>query len=271
VNENFLTMIALISMTLGTQFISMSFSNESLPNGTHANTTDCINPLTKDYFFSSMFNQTCATCRDIILIEQDKIVHSCGNKFKEPKFAPLVHLMNASMFTSQDASKNQSGGGNTEDWCMMVNFYAPYCPFSARLAPFYNALPRAFPSLFIAAVDATQNSKINLVYGISGTPTLLLFHNGRPVARFESGTYGVNNLIEFVTKHTDLDPVADVDVQDEDLLGPLPAAPADNVDFYLVLAWCFIIISSLYYFCKSSLGQRLFETLKRNWREMDEE
>lgn len=68
-----------------------------------------------------------------------------------------------------------------------------------------------------------------------------------------------------------MEPVANVDVKDEDMLGPLPAVPADDIDFYLVLAWCFIIISSLYYFCKSSLGQRLFETLKRNWREMDEE
>lgn len=158
-SQSFLGMIALTVMTLGAQFISSTFSNESL-NETNSNVTEfMMNPSTKDLFLSLIFNQTCATCRDVIQMEPDKIVHSCGNKFREPRFAPLVHLMNASMFTTQDTSKNQSGAGNTEDWCMMVNFYAPYCPFSARLAPFYNALPRAFPSLFIAAVDATQNSK----------------------------------------------------------------------------------------------------------------
>lgn len=91
---------------------------------------------------------------------------------------PMVHLINASAFVSLAQRERPQQGGTVEetekeekekekerekekekDWCMIVNFYAPYCPFSARLAPYYNALPRVFPRLYVIGVDATDYSK----------------------------------------------------------------------------------------------------------------
>lgn len=148
-------------VTLSAYLIKLTVTSQT-SNSTDVKDITCVKPIVKDQFLSSfVYNQTCSTCQFVINDDLDKIVHSCGDRFKQPRFAPLVHLMNASMFTNnnQENNKNQTGSERQEDWCMIVNFYAPYCPFSARLAPFYNALPRVFPSLFVAAVDATQNSK----------------------------------------------------------------------------------------------------------------
>lgn len=41
--------------------------------------------------------------------------------------------------------------------CFLVLFYASWCKFSARVAPFYNALPRAFPNLDILAFDVSKS------------------------------------------------------------------------------------------------------------------
>ena len=42
--------------------------------------------------------------------------------------------------------------------CVMVLFFAPWCPFCAETAPHYNALARAFPQLDVVAVDTSQFS-----------------------------------------------------------------------------------------------------------------
>ena len=43
--------------------------------------------------------------------------------------------------------------------CLVVMFYAPWCHFCAKMAPYYNALSRAFPQLDFVAVDTAQFSK----------------------------------------------------------------------------------------------------------------
>ncbi len=98
---------------------------------------------------------------------------------------PVVNIMNATTFL-EVIQRN-----STEDWCLIVNFNAPHCPFSARLAPHFNALPRAFPALYVSAVDATEYSKLNNRYGIAGTPTVLLWQNGKAVARYMDSEYSL--------------------------------------------------------------------------------
>ncbi|XP_069055344.1 thioredoxin domain-containing protein 15 isoform X2 [Pleurodeles waltl] len=43
--------------------------------------------------------------------------------------------------------------------CTLVLFYTPWCHFSAGLAPHFNCLPRAFPTLHFLALDASQHSR----------------------------------------------------------------------------------------------------------------
>ncbi|KAK6012949.1 hypothetical protein OSTOST_21870 [Ostertagia ostertagi] len=45
-------------------------------------------------------------------------------------------------------------------WCMITLFYSPTCPFSARIAPYFNALPQLYNrSIKFAAFDATEFTK----------------------------------------------------------------------------------------------------------------
>lgn len=87
--------------------------------------------------------------------------------------------------------------------CLAVLFYSPSCPFSCMAAPHFNALPRFFPDLKMVAVDAMKHRSINAQFGIVGTPTLMLFHNGRPAAKFnETSEYGLEIFSNFIAKHT---------------------------------------------------------------------
>lgn len=67
-----------------------------------------------------------------------------------------VQLFNSSQLLSHLGSRaNSSIFGR----CTVVLFYAPWCAFCVRLAPHYNALARAFPTLDVVAIDAYQFSR----------------------------------------------------------------------------------------------------------------
>lgn len=100
--------------------------------------------------------------------EKEKEKEKEGEEKKDGEVGKNETISNETVVTTaanettvdKKALKPQNKSNPDEDWCMMVNFYAPSCPFSARLAPFYNALPRVFPKLlYIAAVDATESSR----------------------------------------------------------------------------------------------------------------
>lgn len=67
---------------------------------------------------------------------------------------PLVRIVNSSELLQQLGSRNATNGR-----CTVVLFYAPWCVFSAQVAPHYNALARAFPMLDVVAIDAFHFSK----------------------------------------------------------------------------------------------------------------
>lgn len=72
-------------------------------------------------------------------------------------------------------------------------------------APHFNALPRFFPDLKMVAIDVIKHRSMNAQFGIVGTPTLMLFHNGRPAAKFnETSEYRLELFSNFITKHTGL-------------------------------------------------------------------
>lgn len=70
-------------------------------------------------------------------------------------------------------------------------------------APHFNALPRFFPDIKMAAIDAMTFRNFNAQYGIVGVPTLMLFHNGRPAAKFNDTTeYSLETFSKFISKYT---------------------------------------------------------------------
>lgn len=67
----------------------------------------------------------------------------------------IVHVYFSSAF-SKDLMEFLNP--NSSD-CTLVLFYTPWCRFSASLAPHFNSLPRAFPTLRFLALDASQHSR----------------------------------------------------------------------------------------------------------------
>ena len=58
-------------------------------------------------------------------------------------------------------------------------------------------------------------SSVNARYGVMGTPTLLLFHNGNGVGRYNASEYSVAQLMSFIKHYTDQD-LTDINVTSSD-------------------------------------------------------
>lgn len=156
--------------------------------------------------------------------------------------------------------------------CHLVMFYASWCPFSAQAAPHYNALARLYPDISLLAVDSSEGSStgINTHFGILAIPTLILFHNTKPISKFNHTDYILDNFLEFVDTFTHSKVAAsDLVVTAEDRQGPMPTRAVAVPDYYLLLAWLFTILCAVGYFAKSSYCQLIIESVRNNWREAE--
>ncbi|XP_058463486.1 thioredoxin domain-containing protein 15 [Malaya genurostris] len=159
--------------------------------------------------------------------------------------------------------------------CVVMLFYTKTCIHSAMMAPHYNAMARHFPDLKVAAIDAFNFHSLNTEFGIVGLPTIMFFHQGRPLVKFNDTEITLETLTKFVTKHSGVEPrlvnhKMTINVPhyiSEDFKGPLPNKVERRTDYWLYIAWVFIILCSCYYFSKSVLYVQIIEMIKRNWRE----
>ena len=69
-------------------------------------------------------------------------------------YVPMVKLV-----TSKELLHRLSITNDTYANCIVVMFYAPWCPFCAKVAPHFNALPKVFPQLDFMAIDTTNFNK----------------------------------------------------------------------------------------------------------------
>ncbi len=64
---------------------------------------------------------------------------------------------------------------------VVVNFWAPWCPHSEKLAPTFQSLSHRFMGrMKFARVNTDENKDLTTRYGIMSVPTLLYFYQGRP-------------------------------------------------------------------------------------------
>lgn len=153
--------------------------------------------------------------------------------------------------------------------CALVLFFTKTCTLCAQVAPHFNAISKQFSDLRIGAIDAIRFHGLNTDFGIVGLPTIMLFHQGRPVVKFNDTASTVNYFATFVTKHTGIEPASanNLYVTSEDFHGPLSNRVEIETDYCLYLAWSFIVICSCYYFTKSKIYTYIIEVIQRNWHE----
>ncbi|KAM9252731.1 thioredoxin domain-containing protein 15 [Dugong dugon] len=130
--------------------------------------------------------------------------------------------------------------------CTLVLFYTPWCRFSASLAPHFNSLPRAFPTLHFLALDASQHSSLSTRFGTVAVPNILLFQGAKPMARFNHTDRTLETLKIFIFNQTGIEAKKNVVVTQADQVGPLPSTLIESVDWLLVFSLFFLISFIMY-------------------------
>lgn len=154
--------------------------------------------------------------------------------------------------------------------CSLLFFYTKACLGCALAAPHFNALPRYYPQFYIGAIDSFRFHSLNVEYGVVSLPTVLLFHNGRAIRRFNE-TYSIHNFVKFITAHTNITPTTDkVFVTSDDFRGPLPNKVDYGTDYYLYIAWIFIFFCICYSFTHTKYWKLIVDWMRANWIEASE-
>jgi len=186
-------------------------------------------------------------------------------------FVPKVHLLNGSYYQVSLANEFNSSVSNRSQaaTCSLTLFFASWCDFSASAAPHFNALARVFPQLKLYAVDSSMHHSLNTQYGVMAVPTLLVFHNSRPLYKYNYTEYSLASFTTFVSLLTGLDPQNVTEPSIEDWEGPVPSIAVKSHNYYLLLAFLFTLLCGLREFSKSPLAGQLVDTLRNAWREAE--
>jgi len=199
----------------------------------------------------------------------------CNNSlpFDDPNtnIISKVQLLNGSFYQVSLASEFNSSVSNRSQaaTCSLTLFFASWCEFSASAAPHYNALARVFPQLKMYAVDSSMHHSLNTQYGVMAVPTLLVFHNSRPLYKYNYTEYSLASFTTFVSLLTGLDPQNVTEPSSEDWEGPVPSVAVKTHNYYLLLAFLFTLLCGLREFSKSPLAGQLVDTLRNAWREAE--
>lgn len=76
---------------------------------------------------------------------------------------------------------------------MMIDFFATWCGPCTKLHPVLEKLAAASDAYDIVKVDVDENPALAEMFGVSAVPTMIIFKNGKSVARAE-GYYEFDTL-----------------------------------------------------------------------------
>lgn len=84
---------------------------------------------------------------------------------------------------------------------VLVDFYSPTCGPCLMMGPqFADAAKTLFPKVRLAKIDTSAEQAVAARYGIRAVPTLILFRNGREIAR-QSGAMDARGIAGWVGQH----------------------------------------------------------------------
>jgi len=242
--------------------------------------TDILNEEENEQVHTDEGNESAKVNVDVAVNATDVVTNNTikVNCSSEKLFGP-VEIVNATRLMEllilepgpSNRSRNDKEGKQLPGTCVLVLFYARWCVFSSQAAPHFNAIPRSFPHVKAVAIDAIKHQSFNAQYGIVGVPTLMLVHNGKPVAKFNDTIYNLETFAKFVSHLTNLQPNGSLYVTSADFTGPVSSTPSNEMDYCLVLSWVFIIACVLYFTSRSRWWQQFVELIQNTWLESNAE
>jgi thioredoxin 2 len=132
----------------------------------------------------------CPSCNAVNRIPPDRLdaAPKCG-KCHQPLFQQRPLELTTANFPAHI-------GRN--DIPVLVDFWAPWCGPCKMMAPaFAEAAVQLEPRVRLAKVDTESQQALGAQFGIRSIPTLLLFRQGREVAR-QAGAMGTGDIVRWV-------------------------------------------------------------------------